>query len=284
MPRSVAEILDLFELERIDHAHFRGRQPEVTRLSKVYGGQVVAQALRAAVHTVPDDRNVHSVHGQFLVGGDTRTPIAYEVEILRDGRAFSSRRVVARQHGRTIFHLTASFQRTESGFEHAPEMPAVPPPAGTPTLVEVMKGIDPSSADLWREEWSALDIRYLEVSTATAERRSVPAAQRAWIRPTEPIPEDGILRTCMLAYLSDLGLLSTSLAPHGFPCWAPGFPRASLDHTIWFHSPAPSADWMLFDQSSEWAGGARGLSTGRVFDATGRSVASLAQEGLIRPY
>ncbi|MFC9835361.1 acyl-CoA thioesterase [Rhodococcus sp. NPDC127530] len=284
MPQSVTEIVDLLDLDTIGPNTFRGRPARSTELVKVYGGQVVAQSLMAAGRTVSGGRKVHSLHAHFLLGGDTQIPIVYEVENLRDGGSFSSRRVTARQHGDLIFHATTSFHKEEPGFEHRPSCPVAPSYDDAPPLADVMETTDVHTAAFWRREWEALDIRYASDTRPQEQRAETPGLQHVWIRASGPLPTDPFLHTCVLAYVSDLGLLSASLVPHGFLVWAPGVPRASLDHSMWFHDSVQADQWMRFDQSSAWAGGARGLSNGKVFDTHGRLLASVAQEGLIRPH
>lgn len=283
MPDSLGDLLALLDLETIEDNLFRGRQP-VTQLQRVFGGQVAGQALMAAVRTVPPERQVHSLHGYFLRPGDTTVPIVYDVELVRDGRSFTTRRVVARQHGRPIFYLTASFHKSEDGFEHQDAMPDVPAPEECPPLSDVLQkrsGLPPGS---WDQEWASLDVRYVGDSrpggqVTLADR---PALARLWFRAAGRLPDDPTLHACVLTYASDLTLLGAALVPHNTYIGAPAVQSASLDHTMWFHRPFRADEWLLYDQVSPSAYGARGLALGRVFAADGRLVATIAQEGLIR--
>ncbi len=284
MPQSLAELVDLLDLETVEVGLYRGRQPR-TALQRMFGGQVAAQALRAACHTAPEGRWVHSLHCYFLRPGDTAVPIVYDVERIRDGSSFSTRRVVARQHGRPIFYLTASFQIDEGGFEHQDEMPAAPDPEGCPTLAELYSKVTGRSAEEWQSEWAALDVRYVGDSGRVGglPRDGRPARSRLWLRAVGEMAADRVLDTCVLTYASDLTLLGAALVPHGISIASPRLQPASLDHAMWFHRRFRATEWLLYDQASPSATGARGLALGRVFTADGRLAASVAQEGLIRP-
>jgi acyl-CoA thioesterase II len=283
MPQLLSELVDLLELEPIEVDLFRGRQPE-TSLQRVFGGQVAAQALRAASHSVDSDRLVHSLHAYFLRGGDPTVPIVYDVERIRDGGSFSTRRVVARQHGRPIFFLTGSYHRDEHGFEHQDVMPDVPGPDQCPTMGELLSRLTGRPATGWDEEWAALDVRYAGDSRpgGTLDDRKRPAQVRLWIRAAGELSDDRVLNDCVLTYASDLTLLGSALVPHGVLISSRSIQPASLDHAMWFHRPFRADAWMLYDQVSPSASGARGFAQGRVFTADGRLVASVAQEGLIR--
>jgi acyl-CoA thioesterase-2 len=283
MPGSVAELIALFDLEVIEEGFYLA-VPPATSMQRVFGGQVLGQALLAATRTVPLDRAVHSLHAYFLVGGDPAVGIVYEVENLRDGRSFSARRVAARQHGRHIFYLTASFQVTEDGPEHQDRAPVVPAPEQCPTLAStVIEAGGPAAALVLAEEFAALDVRYAGSSTpgGTLHDPAHPALSRIWLRAADRLPDDQALHRCVLAYMSDLTLLHASLVPH--PGCLNSTMRASIDHALWFHRPFRADEWLLYDQVSPSAGGARGLSIGRLFDAEGVLVATATQEGLIRP-
>ncbi len=284
MPTSVRELVDILDLERLELDLYRGAQPPRSTLQRVFGGQVAAQALMAACRSVDPDRAVHSMHSYFLRGGDTAVPIVYDVERIRDGSSFSTRRVSARQHGTVIFYLTASFQRAESGFEHQDTLPDVPAADDCPDLAEVLGQISTRAEDSWRREWSALDVHYAGDSRAggTIEAHGRPARQRLWFRASGELPADPVLNTCVLTYASDLTLLSTSLVPHGVLIGQPGLQAASLDHAVWFHRPVRADRWLLYDQVSPAATGGRGFAQARIFSADGVLVASVAQEGLIR--
>ncbi|CAN5891414.1 acyl-CoA thioesterase II [soil metagenome] len=284
MPTSVAELVDILDLERLEVDLYRGAQPPQSTLQRVFGGQVAAQALMAACRSVDAERTVHSLHAYFLRGGDTSMPIVYDVERIRDGSSFSTRRVSARQHGRVIFYLTSSFQRHEDGFDHQDDMPVVPAPDDCPDLAGLLDNLSSRAADSWRQEWSVLDVRHVGDSRAggTVQAAGSPARQRMWFRVNGPLPDDPVLNTCLLTYASDLTLLGSALVPHGVLIGSPGLQAASLDHAVWFHQPVRAAEWMLYDQVSPVATGARGFAQARIFGADGTLVASVAQEGLIR--
>jgi acyl-CoA thioesterase-2 len=284
VPRSVAELVSILDLERIEVNLYRGRQPPASTLQRVFGGQVAAQALRAACATVEPDRFVHSLHSYFLRGGDTSVPIVYDVERIRDGGSFSTRRVEARQHGETIFYLTASFHRVEDGYEHQDQLPDVTSPDDSPDLAEVMGMFSSRAADAWRAEWSALEVRYVGDSRpgGLMAANGRPAQSRLWFRAHGELPDDRVLDACVLTYASDLTLLGSSLVPHGVLLGSPTVQVASLDHAIWFHRPARADAWMLYDQVSPSAHGGRGFATANIFTEDGTLVASAAQEGLIR--
>ena len=278
------DLLDLLELEKLDVDLYRGRQPD-TALQRVFGGQVAAQALRAACETVDDEFAVHSLHSYFLRPGDTAVPIIYDVERIREGRSFATRRVVARQHGESIFFLTASYQIAEPGFEHQDTMPDVSDPDDCPTLGDLVRQLTGRDDGSWEREWAALDVRYAGDSRpgGALANDSQPARTQIWIRAAGAVPADPVIDTCVLAYASDLTLLGVSLVPHGLFISSPLIRPASLDHTMWFHRPFRSDAWMLYDQHSPSASGARGFASGHVFSRDGALIASVAQEGLIRP-
>jgi acyl-CoA thioesterase II len=283
VPDSLDDLLGLLDLETIEDNLFRGRQPE-TRLQRVFGGQVAGQALTAAVRTVPAERSVHSLHAYFLRAGDTTVPIVYDVEMVRDGASFATRRVAARQHGRSIFYLTASFHKTEEGMEHQDVMPEAPDPDDCPRLSELLERMSGLPGGAWDKEWASLDVRYVGDSRPGGRVTSPdhPALARLWFRAAGEMPDDPTMHACVLAYASDLTLLGAALVPHNTYIGAPGLQTASLDHTMWFHRPFRADEWLLYDQVSPTAHGARGLALGRVFAADGRLVATVAQEGLVR--
>ena len=283
MPASVEELMALLDLEAIEDNLFRGRQP-ATRMQRVFGGQVAAHALVAAEHTVPEQYVVHSLHSYFLRPGDTSVPIVYDVENVREGRSFATRRVIARQHGRPIFAMTLNFQIPEEGLDHQDEMPVVPPPEDCPTLAEASPGSGRDS-DEWEQEWAALEVRFAGDSRPGGSIDGVDSAtQRLWIRVGGQLPADPLVHTAAFTYASDMTLLAATLVPHGLYIASPGMQAASLDHTIWFHRPFRADEWWLYDQSSPSASGGRGLALARVFAQDGRLVASVAQEGLIRQH
>ena len=283
VPASLDELLALLDLEEIEVNLFRGRQPR-TRLQRVFGGQVASQALMAASRTTADDRFPHSLHAYFLRSGDTAVPIVYDVERTRDGSSFSTRRVVARQHGQSIFYLSASFQIAETGFDHQDSAPDAPGPDACPTLGEVLQRISGRPIEAWDEEWAALDVRYAGDSRpgGAIARDGRAARARVWVRASGAIPDQPALHECVLAYASDLTVLAASLVPHGTFIGDPRLRTASIDHAMWFHRPFRADAWLLYDQVSPSASGARGFSTGGLFTEAGVLVASVAQEGLIR--
>ncbi|MDX6326662.1 MAG: acyl-CoA thioesterase [Nocardioidaceae bacterium] len=284
MPASAEELVALLDLETIDLNLFRGQQPN-TQLQRVFGGQVAAQALVAAARTAPEDMPVHSMHSYFVRPGDTAVPIVYDVDRVRDGRSFSTRRVLARQHGRPIYGLTASFQVEEKGFEHQDAMPDAPTPEESFDVSAAMKATGSDRREEWLREWSALDLRHAGDSGpgGSLAGRDHPSLVRYWIRVSDRLPDDDLVHRAALTYISDMTLLGATLVPHGLQPMSPGVQAASLDHTVWFHRPYRADEWLLYDQVSPSAAGARGLALGRLFTQDGRLVASVAQEGLIRP-
>jgi acyl-CoA thioesterase-2 len=284
VPASVAELVSILDLEQIEVDLYRGLQPPESTLQRVFGGQVAAQALWAACHTVAPDRMVHSLHSYFLRPGDASIPIVYDVERIRDGGSFSTRRVEARQHGHTIFYLTASFHSEEDGYDHQDHLPDVKPPQECPDLADIMTMLSPRAAEAWRAEWSALEVRYVGDSRpgGILDPSERPARSRLWFRASGALSDDRILNTCVLTYASDLTLLGSALVPHGVLIGSPGLQAASLDHAVWFHRPVKADQWMLYDQVSPSAHGARGFATANIFTESGTLVASVAQEGLLR--
>jgi acyl-CoA thioesterase-2 len=275
------ELVGLLDLETIDKDLFRGSQPDSAR-ARVYGGQVAAQAMIAGARTVDPDYALHSLHSYFLLPGDYQVPIIYDVERIRDGRSFNTRRVVARQHGRPIYYQTLNFQRPEEGFCHQDAMPAVGTPEEGFNLVDLMRARGNEEADALGKEWAALDVRYLGNSrTGLPADPDHPAQARMWIRIDGELGDDPLEHLALFTYASDVSLLGASLAAHDAnPATTQ---MASLDHTIWFHRPFRADEWWLYDQWSPSASGGRGLSLGRVFQQDGTLVATVAQEGLIRP-
>jgi acyl-CoA thioesterase II len=282
VPESVDELVTLLDLEEIEVGLYRARQPR-TSLQRVFGGQVLGQALTAASRTVPAARTVHSLHGYFLVAGRPDLPIVYDVELVRDGGSFSSRRVVARQGGQVMFYLSASFHTHEEGYEHADPVPEAPGPDESPRLTAVLAELTGRSASGWQREWGAIDVRYVGDSRpgGAVQDPAHPARARAWVRVAGELPDDPVLHQAALAYTSDLTLIGVSAVPHGVVV---GYTvqAASLDHAMWFHRPFRADRWLLYDQVSPSASGALGLATGRLFQ-DGRLVATVAQEGLLRP-
>ncbi|TYL49586.1 acyl-CoA thioesterase II [Nocardioides sp. BGMRC 2183] len=275
------KLVELLQLEQLDVDLYRGRQPTTTR-QRVYGGQVAAQALIAANHTVDPDYNVHSLHSYFLLPGDYQVPIIYDVERIRDGRSFLTRRVVARQHGRAIYYQTLNYQRGEDGFDHQDAMPEVKPPSEGVDLLDLMRsrGTDDGLA----QEWAAMDVRWIGNSHhgGLGDDPTRPSRAGVWLRIAGELSDDSNEHLAMFTYASDVTLLGVSLAAHRTD--PSKVQMASLDHTIWFHRPFRADEWWLYDQWSPSASGARGLSLGRVFTQDGTLVATVAQEGLIRPH
>jgi acyl-CoA thioesterase-2 len=275
------ELVALLDVEQLDVDLFRGRQPESVR-ARVYGGQVAAQALIAGIRTVDPAYSVHSLHSYFLLPGDYTVPIVYDVERVRDGRSFVTRRVVARQHGRPIYYQTQDFQRPEDGFEHQDPMPVVAEPESGLDLLARMRRGDNAEAEALGKEWAALDLRWLGNTARGVEPDGGHVSQaRMWVRLREGLPDDPAVHVAAFTYASDVSLLGASLAVHD--ATPANTQMASLDHTIWFHQPFRADEWWLYDQWSPTAQGARGLAFGRIFTRSGTLVATAAQEGLIRP-
>ncbi len=278
---ATGELVDLLDLEYLDVDLFRGRQPETVR-QRVYGGQVAAQALIAATRTVDPSYHVHSLHSYFLLPGDYQVPIIYDVERIRDGKSFLTRRVVARQHGRPIYYQTLNFQRAEEGWDHQDVMPEVGPPDSGLDMVELMRDRGNAEADALGKEWAALDMRWMGNSQYLLEPDPMrPSLARMWIKIEGRLSDDPLEHVATFTYASDVSLLGASLAAHKTD--PTKVQMASLDHTIWFHRPFRTDEWWLYDQWSPSASGGRGLSLGRVFTQDGALVATVAQEGLIRP-
>ncbi len=274
-------LVELLDLERIEVDIFRGRQPPVA-LQRVFGGQVAGQALVAAGRTVPADRPVHSLHAYFLRPGDPSVPIVYEVDRIRDGRSFTTRRVVAVQHGKAIFNLSASFHVLEPGVAHEPTMPAVTPPEELPTLQEVMKPYDHELGG-WYSRPRAIDIRYVDDHPRIAKDKGAPSTHsRVWMRADGVLPDEPLLHVCATTFASDMTLLDSPLLAHGLAFGSGDVIGASLDHAMWFHRPFRADEWFLYDQESPWAGGARGLARGSIYTREGHLAVSVVQEGLLR--
>ena len=281
---AVARLLTLLDLEPLEVDLFRGRSAD-PGWTRVFGGQVVAQALMAASRTVRADRLAHSLHAYFLRAGDPEAPIVYRVDRERDGTSFATRRVTAIQHGRPIFTLTASFQVAEDGFAHAAAMPRVTAPERLRSEYDLFLANAAATPEPWRTLWTRRDrpieIRPVEPLDLLKPKKTKPVAHH-WLRAAAPMVADAVLARCLLAYASDMTLLDTCLLPHAVTWRDPALQAASVDHAIWFHATPELNDWHLFAQESPWAGGGRGLNRGLVFAADGALVASVAQEGLIR--
>jgi acyl-CoA thioesterase II len=280
---AISELIALLDLEEIEKNHYRATSPS-EGWQRVYGGQVIGQALVAASRTVPDDRQAHSLHGYFLRPGDTTIPILYKVDRIRDGRSFTTRRVVAIQHGRPIFNMSISFQTKEEGFSHQFDMPYAPAPESLTDERQL------------RSEWAAklpaefsgsfnrerpIDVRPIDPQDVFNPTKR-PPQQMCWMKSRDPLPDDYRLHQCVLAYLSDWSLLDTATLPHGVSFLQDTMQMASLDHAMWFHRPFRADEWLLYVQDSPSASGARGMNRGLVYRRDGVLVASAAQEGLMR--
>ncbi|MEC9369434.1 MAG: acyl-CoA thioesterase II [Pseudomonadota bacterium] len=282
MAVAVERLLSILELERLEHNLFRGRSPQ-DGWQRVFGGQVIGQALVAAEATV-EDRVAHSLHGYFMRPGDPKVPIIYEVDRIRDGASFNTRRVVAIQHGQAIFSMSASFHREEPGFDHQFDMPEVPQPDDLPSLADLkVEFIDklPAYIRAYWERERPIEIRPVDLSRFLSQKKRKPV-QHVWMRATGALPDDPALHQCVLAYASDFTLLDTALIAHGRMLFEPGLMLASLDHALWFHRPFRADEWLLYAQDSPSASGARGFTRGLVYTRDGKLVASAAQEGLTR--
>jgi acyl-CoA thioesterase-2 len=284
MERELQDLIDLLDLENIETNIFRGVSPE-EGWRQVYGGQVLAQALVAASRTVEDpSRIAHSLHGYFLRPGDPSIPILYNVDRIRDGKSFTTRRVVAIQKGRAIFNMAVSLQISEEGFEHQMPMPKVTAPeqcVSSTELREQYREDVPEEFLKEHEHPGPIEMRFVEPIN-DFKPDPMPPYQHVWMRTIDKMPQDLRLSQCLLAYASDMTLLDTSCRPHGIGWATPNFQTASLDHAMWFHHPAQVDEWLLHAQDSPSAEGARGFNRATIFDQAGRLVASVAQEGLIR--
>ncbi|HVA59400.1 MAG TPA: acyl-CoA thioesterase II [Mycobacteriales bacterium] len=281
MTAALDALVALLDLEQIELDIFRGTGPAEAR-PRVFGGQVAGQALVAAGRTVPADRPVHSLHAYFLRPGDPATPIVYEVDRLRDGRSFTTRRVVAVQHGQPIFNLSASFHHHEPGIEHQVKMPTVADPETLPTMRERLAPYR-DRFPTWWDRPRPIDIRYVGQppwAPRSADDRE-PVSQ-VWMRADGTLPDNPLLHVCAVTYASDMTLLDSALIAHGLSLDQPNVQVASLDHAMWFHRPFRADDWLLYSQSSPSASGARGLAQGQLFARDGRLVVSVVQEGLLR--
>lgn len=282
MSAAVQALIRTLDIEPIELNLFRGHTPAEER-GRIFGGQVVAQALTAAYRTV-DDRVCHSLHAYFIRPGDPAVPVLYQVDRARDGRSFTTRRVTAIQHGEQIFNLAASFQVPEAGFEHQSAMPEAPPPESV--LEErALYAEHRDKLPAWRVKWMdrerPIEFRPIDPQSII-DPRPMPAHQSVWFRVKADIGEDPALNQCLLAYASDMWLLGTSMRPHGAMWETPGMQSASLDHAIWFHHPFRADDWLLYVQDSPSASGGRGFNRGEIYTRSGMLAASVVQEGLIR--
>ena len=278
----IEQLIALLDLEPIEENIFRGTSPQ-DRSQRVFGGQVLGQALVAATRTI-ENRLCHSLHAYFLLPGDPKVPILYEVDRSRDGKSFSSRRVVAIQHGRPIFHMSVSFQIEEPGLEHQIDAPPVPAPEELPSEDDFRHKMADQIPAEYREHF----LRKRPIELRPVDRADIfrpekrPPHQAVWVRATGHLPENLALNQCVLAYASDMTLLDTALMPHGIGWFSDEIQMASLDHAMWFHRRFRADDWLLYVQDSPSASGARGFNRGLIYTRDGTLVASVAQEGLMR--
>ncbi len=275
------DLVALLDVEAIEVNIFRGNSPDENR-QRVFGGQVAGQALVAAARTIDQaGRDVHSLHAYFIRPGDPTVPILYEVDRLRDGKSFSTRRVVAIQHGKVIFNLQASFHAHEQGLDYQPQMPSdVPDPESLPDFKTRMEPYKEQLGE-WYDRPRPIDTRYVD-SDPISREGNPRTGQRVWMRADGSLPADQVLHSCIVTYASDMTLLDTALLPHGIG-WTDGkVQMASIDHAMWFHRPFRADDWLLYDQASLSTSSARGLAGGAIFTRSGELVVSVVQEGLIR--
>jgi acyl-CoA thioesterase II len=282
MSSAIQAVLDILDLEQLEVNLFRGRSPQ-SRWQRVFGGQVIGQALVAACRTV-EGRAPHSLHAYFLLPGDPRIPIIYEVDRIRDGKSFTTRRVVAIQHGHAIFSMSVSFHNDEPGLSHQAVMPVVATPEELPRESELWQqalAFMPEPVRRYYERERPIEFRPVELTRYLGEKFE-DGKFHVWIRTTGQLPDDPAIHQCVLAYASDMTLLDTALIPHGRTLFEPEFMGASLDHALWFHRPFRADDWLLYAQDSPNLSGSRGFSRGLIFARDGTLIASVAQEGLVR--
>ncbi|MCE4223286.1 acyl-CoA thioesterase II [Methylobacterium sp. C25] len=287
MSDAVRELLAILDLEQLETDLFRGTCQK-SGWKRVFGGQVVAQALVAVSRTVEATRPPHSLHAYFLLGGDPAVPIVYEVERIRDGGSFTTRRVKAIQHGRAIFAMSASFHGEEPGYDHASAMPDVPMPeelgearsfiAASPEQADTI--VPAKTFAYFTQSWP-IELKPVEVERYLS-RAPHPPRFHVWMRTGATLPDDPAIHRAVLAYASDMTLLDSTLIAHGRTVFDPEIQSASLDHALWFHRPARADEWLLYAQESPNTSGARGFARGAIYARDGRLVASVAQEGLIR--
>ncbi|MFB6247063.1 MAG: acyl-CoA thioesterase II [Salinibacter sp.] len=283
MAFTLDDLHELLDLECIEHNIFRARSVDIGS-GTVFGGQALAQSLVAARRTVDADRAAHSMHGYFILPGDVDAPIVYEVDRLRDGSSFTTRRIVAIQHGRAIFNMAASFQAAETGAEHQADMPDVPGPEDLPRELELVRTMEDQIPEAVRTLYTRerpIEFRPVDPVDPFAPEPK-PPAHHVWFRARGALPDDRFAHRSVLAYASDYGLLSTALRPHGLSFVQPDLQLATLDHALWVHRPVRTDEWLLYAMDSPSAAGARGLARGQIFAEDGTLVASVAQEGLMR--
>jgi acyl-CoA thioesterase-2 len=282
MSKALDALLGILDLEELEVNLFRGRSPQEDS-QRVFGGQVLGQALIAAGRTVERDA-AHSFHAYFLRPGDPKIPILYQVDRTRDGKSFTTRRIIAIQRGRAIFHLEASFQRHEPGPEHQDGMPAAPAPESLPDFHERLAPLArkaPSEVQRWLASERPIDLRYV-TPFDPIEPEKLPPRQLVWLRADGTLADSRLCIQCVVAYASDLTLLDTAALPHGISWIGRGWQIASLDHAMWFHRDFRADEWLLYEQQSPVAAGARGFTSGRLFTRDGALVVSVVQEGLFR--
>lgn len=285
MEQSLRDLINLLDLEQIEKNHYRGLSPS-EGWQRVYGGQVIGQALVAASRTVDEDRFAHSLHGYFLRAGDTEVPILYRVNRIRDGASFSTREVQAIQKGRAIFSMLISFQVEEDGLNHEFEMPEVPAPEELRTEDELRAEVLDQVPEEFREHFTRnrpIEVRPIDPGDILKPDAREPF-QMCWMKARETLPDDRRLNQCVLAYLSDWSLLDTCLLPHAISYMDDNMQVASLDHAMWFHKPFKADDWLLYVMDSPASSGSRGLNRGLIYDRDGALVATAVQEGLIRKH
>ncbi|WP_087019885.1 acyl-CoA thioesterase II [Thaumasiovibrio subtropicus] len=283
MSKELDELLNLLKLERIEQGLYRG-QSENLGLPQVYGGQVIGQALSAAKETVDPSRFVHSFHSYFLLPGDPEKPIIYDVETLRDGKSFSTRRIKAIQNGKPIFFLTASYQQDELGFSHQTSMPKIPGPENFHSEQELASAIADKLPRKIRETFTnekPVEVRPVNIVNPLAPQVAEPK-QYLWFKANGEMPDDRLVHQYLMAYASDWGFLVTALHPHEVSLFTPGMQVATIDHSMWFHRPFKMDEWLLFAIESPSSSGARGFVRGEIFNQRGELVASATQEGLMR--
>jgi acyl-CoA thioesterase-2 len=284
MSSAVADLLRVLDLEQIEVNLFRGRSPQIG-WQRVYGGQVIGQALVAACRTVDViGRPPHSLHAYFLLGGDPAVPIVYEVDRIRDGKSFTTRRVVAIQHGRAIFTMAVSFHRDEPGMSHQAQMPQVTRPEELPSEESIEERVLPIMPDPVRQYYERerpIELRPVELDRYLGKKIEG-GRFHVWIRATGKLPDEPAIHQCVLAYASDMTLLDSALVPLGRTLFEPTIMAASLDHALWFHRPFRADEWLLYAQDSPNLSGSRGFSRGLIFAIDGTLVASVCQEGLLR--
>ncbi len=279
---AVQDLLAILDLEQLEVNLFRGRSPQVG-WQRVFGGQVIGQALVAATRTVKD-LPPHSMHAYFLLPGDPKVPIIYDVDRIRDGKSFTTRRVIAIQHGHPIFSMSVSFHADEPGLAHQAKMPDVPKPDALPSESDLggrIMAAMPEPVRRYYERERPIELRPVEFERYLGKKYDE-ARFNVWIRATGPLPDDPAIHQCVLAYASDMTLLDAALIPHGRTVFEKEIMGASLDHALWLHRPFRADEWLLYAQDSPNLTGARGFSRGLIFKADGTLVASVAQEGLLR--